>query len=298
MIAAGVLVAPHVHAERVRELPLILRAEREELLSEWIFAKPHTELGRYLDVIVVGALDRPNPPEDFEPFGLHIDKKAETFKRMDNGLKGPPDEGRSVMRSTRGRVCLQSLAMNLALFSHRNVLMSARVEKRECANYRVGGKADHIVENVEDLLRQEDVEVRPIGHDTLVLLEAPGTERPFPYTSRSRAIQYEAEREEWLAKNEDYRAQGLIYQPTGETPGAYPARGARVRHAAAALAKIANKEVFVAPDVEKREFKAPRGGVAVADTREAPLSELEKQLEKARVKIIELNARSLALVAN
>lgn len=104
------------------------------------------------------------------------------------------------------------------------------------------------------------------------------------------------EREVWLVENQDdYIAQGLIYQPTPLETDTTESLGkdVYVRHAAAWLAKVMQKEVFVTAAVEKREFKFPKTG---ASSKRTYIEQVNKQLDFAGVKIVELGTHALVLV--
>lgn len=298
----SLLVSPLVQAGSSKlELPLVLQSERERLWhgpAEGVLRL--SEQGVY-DMLMSRPKDGRGPSgladEKLEPVGLHIDpdpynmfaaapkrqdRSGVTSSRVHHKPQGPDD-----------LVPLYRLAQDLARNSNNNVLMSAHVEKRLCPEYRIGGSYEKNTRYILKLFEKEDVEVKLIGLDTYVLLEAPGREKPFPYKSRPRAVQYEEEREAWLEKNPKYIAQGLIYQPTGETPGALPASDVRVRHAAAALAKLTGKEVFVQPAVEKVELKSLQGASSPEMT---DVARIKKQLDKVYVRVVELNPQSLAVV--
>ncbi|MBC8009280.1 MAG: hypothetical protein H7067_04195 [Burkholderiales bacterium] len=292
----GLFSVSLVHArENKVELPLILNAERAELRAKRLGGPLLSESIYYQDVVIYGRLEFPEPPGDYEPVGLHIDPTRSI--RPEEPKRREVDSGRAKSTSTRDQVPMHWMAQNLATFANAYVLISARVEKRRVPEYRVRGSAFENTAEFEELLTEKGIEPRLVAHDFYVLLEAPGKEQPFPYASRPRATQYEIEREAWLVKNSNYVAQGLIYQPTKSTPDAYPERDVRVRHAAAALAKLTGKEVFVQPRVEKLTFRAPRKAGAL-ETPELELEALTQQLETADVGILELNPRSIALVAD
>jgi hypothetical protein len=247
----------HGARENRMELPLILEEERARLragtgptLSEWIY---------YEQVVIFGLLERRGPLPDVEPVGLHIDPTSSIRpERPVNPI--PPERSRTIGSPKKNSVFVHWLAQNLAVNSNRHVLMSARLEKRRCDARHWNGSAQENVERFGKFLEEEGVEAKLLPDDAYVLLEAPGKERPFSYdtSGRPRAAIYEEDREAWLVRNKNYIPQGLIYQPTNEQPEDYPKRDIRVRHAAAALAKITGKEVFVQPAVEKREFEPLR----------------------------------------
>jgi hypothetical protein len=304
----SVLAAPLAQsAPKLAELPLILEEERED----WNVAHhgwgkspgPNasryfgSELWKYHLIVVHRHLDHHNMPKDYEPVGLQIDWNPLNSWLQELLRYTEPTSSRSgisTQSAVGNKVPLYYLALDLARTSKRNVLESARLEKRLCTEYRYRGDTREVVERTVKLLEKENVEVKAFGSDVVMLVEAPGQEKPFPYTARPRAKQYELEREAWLVERPDYPAQGLIYQPTGASVG-FPEKDIRVRHAAAALAKLSGKEVFVQPSVEKREFEPSKRSTS-RDVAEIQIDQLKRQLEKAYVQVVELNLDCLALV--
>jgi len=308
---ASLLAAPLARSASAKqtELPLILNEEREDwnvAHPGWRWPNSHgpngpnyigSELWKYHVIIVAKHLDLHGKPKDYEPVGLHVDRNPMNSWMPEIPANMAPIRSRSginVQSNLGEEVPLYYLIYDLAKNSKRNVLGSARLEKRRCKEYRYRGSTHEVVERIVELLEKEGVKITAFGNDVCVLTEAVGQEEPFPYTDRSRAKQYELEREAWLLENPDATAQGLIYQPTDASVD-FPAKDVRVRHAAAALAKLSGKEVFVQPLVEKREFK-PAKRATSRDTREIQVEQLTRQLEKAYVQIVELNPNSLALV--
>lgn len=263
------------------ELPLILNSERA-----LIFGGRTDSKGRFSEFWCYTRL----PTHNYEPVGLHLDTNPPNLHEP-AGSDGFRDLG-----SGRGLFPIHELASNMAWLSRRNVLVGARVEKRGFERIAMTGTPDHKINRLRRLLEKSGVETRLLGGDTYVLFEAPENEAAFPY-DRTRAVQYEKEREAWLVKNEDYTAQGLIYQPTpagADDSGApaLPIRKIRVRHAAAWLAKAMQKEVFVQAAIEKRDFKFPKPD---DDARLSYSERMLRQINYASVKIVELSPRAIAL---
>jgi len=281
------------------ELPLILNEESEAISLPSGRPRYSSEYMRYHRVVICGAggliLKK---IKDYEPVGLHVDQdpfNINTTRRL-SGLPGsvaPAEGGVSSGISPDGS-SLDWPAIALAHFSGRNILMSARLEKRRCPTFGIRGDKQEITQKLIKLFIKEGITVSTLGRDFFLLTETPGQEKPFPYTDRARAKQYELDREAWLLEHEDYVTQGLIYQPTGDYPD-FPSKDIRVRHAAAALAKLSGKEVFVQPTVEKREFKPTKRSTS-RDTREIQAEQITRQLDKAYVQVVELNPNCLALV--
>lgn len=264
------------------ELPLILDSERALLLGGRSDSK-----GRFSEWKLYTRL----PTHNYEPVGLHLDTNPRNHYEPDGN-----DGFRDVSGKGRGLFPAYELASNIAWLSRRNVLVSARVEKRGYERVAMTGTPDQKINRLRRHLEKNGVETRLLGDDTFVLFESPQDEKAFTY-DRTRAVQYEKEREAWLVRNEDYTAQGLIYQPTpagaadsGAPP--LPEREIRVRHAAAWLAKTMQKEVFVQAAIEKRDFKFPKPD----DTARLSYSErMLRQINHASVKIVELSPRAIAL---
>jgi hypothetical protein len=279
------------------ELPLILNEERAAFRARR-GGITLSESRYYERIVVFGHLEMFGPPVDYEPVGLHLDPTWSIRPERPVDLS-PPAKGkiRAGGGTTKDIVPLHWLAEPLSGFSNRYVLMSARLEKRLCHDFRVAGSSSENVEALGKLLEQEGVEAKLLPDDAYVLIEAPGKERLFSYESsgRPRAAIYEKEREAWLVRNKNYIPQGLIYQPVKQPPEDYPKRDTRVRHAAAALARITGKEVFVQPAVEKREFK-PLQNSGPLDTPEQQITQIERQLERAYVDVVELSPHCLALI--
>ena len=287
----GAALAPTRAAiKREDQLPLLLASER----ANPPIAHLRSELSAYRYFMRQNGAGVSEEGKNIEPFGLHLDFSP--HPELQPPLpEEPAGKGKWRTRGPDDLVPLHFAALTLAEVTKKNVLLSARIEHRQIPEYRLSGTVDFATHRLIEMLEDADVEVRLLGHDTYVLFETPGKEREFDHPIRPRAATYEKERELWLAEHPHQPAQGLIYQPTLRWDLALATlttEDLRVRHAAAILAKLSQKEVFVQATVEKRKFEYPD---APATSLPALQQQMIKQLERAYVRVVELGPNALGL---
>lgn len=302
LVSGLAFAGPSKKSNEALELPLLLQAERAKLLSRVPFVhrsgSPHFNSELFLYHITSHGWYRPGGKVTgggLEPFGVHIDANPFNGPEPLRVLQQLEDDHEGT-RGKAGTCTIFHSALALALVSRKHVLLSARVEPL-VIHYPAGtGQRWTVADLIRVLLESHGVRAAPLGDDTYVMLEATSVEGPFPY-GLGRAVQYEKEREAWLLAHPYYSPQGLIYQPTDERvkeAWEISDQDGQVRHAAALLAKLAGKEVFVTAGVEKRDFRFPH--LESDDSPETVRDEILRQLGRARVKRVELDANSFALL--
>lgn len=285
------------------EFPMMHKSERAELLrrapplSRYRMRFPETILSAFYSVKGDRGFDR-HGRYAFEAFGVHVDSNPYNGPEPMRVLITPSStaKGPTLQASKPSRFPFGRAGAGLAAYSRKNVLVSARIENRQATTPGWPERRWSLQDFIREIIEPNGGKVVPIGDDTLVLLEAPGREIAFTL-GHTRPIQYEQEREAWLDEHPYYSPQGLIYQPTAEFSDQLPElseNDPRIRHAAALLAKLTGKEVFVQASAEKRKFAFHPWRPEA--TPEEIRAQLEVQLSLSSVMIMELDAHSLALV--
>lgn len=227
---------------------------------------------------------------DFEPIGVVF----YPVKEPRGGVSPDADVGGKTRNLKGTEIPMYFAASGLAWASGKPVMMSSRLEKLYSREYSIRDERREIVDEFSDYFAKYSVETVRLRDEAVVLIPTPEAGLPAPQGGE-RARRYEAEREAWILENPAYKALGLIYQP-GPAPAAdspeliEPSK--QVRHAAALLARLTGREVFVQPRVEKREYKAR----PLTGTREEMLATLKDRLDRSYVELIEVGDHTVLLV--